>query len=117
MRRGSGAARAAHRFRLRASPLIAVSAVAAISLTPTPIARSSTSKTAWWMSKSSADPGRLVPSRASAPGTDSRYQAKSSPPRLCGAGAEASGPEHPLGGRLDHRRGHGSFTVGGTFRR
>ena len=71
------------------------------------MARSSTSNVGWWMSKSSSEPGFLVPSLASAPGIDSRYQAKSSPPRLCGAGVIASGAEHPLGGRVDHRRGHG----------
>src|SRR5208283_5625079 len=62
----------------------ALIAVAAITWTPAPMARSSTSNVGWWMSSSWAEPGVRTPSRAKEPGTDSRYQAKSSPPRLCG---------------------------------
>ena len=51
---------------------IAVIAVAAMTLTPTPMQRSSTSNIGWWMSNSSAEPGRRVPSRKRLPGTDSK---------------------------------------------
>src|SRR5215472_16147840 len=95
---------------------MAVSAVAAISRTPYPIARSSTSKIAWWMSKSATDPGVLVPSLASAPGIESRYQAKSSPPRLCGAPVIAFEPSTRSAAASSIAVLIASLTVGGTLR-
>ena len=50
-------------------------------------------------------PGRRTPSRASAPGTESRYQAKSSPPMLCAVSATASGPSADRGRALHGDRG------------
>ena len=81
-----------------------------------PIARSSTSNAGWWMSKSWLEPGTLVPSRASEPGTDSRYQAKSSPPRLCWVVVIASGPSTRSAAADSSAVLDGSFTVGGTLR-
>ena len=63
--------------------------------------------------RTSRPPGVRVPSRIIAPGTRSRYQPKSSPPRLWGAATWPRVTEHqlhrlrqdPVGGRLvDHRR-------------
>ncbi len=76
----------------------AISAAVASTFTPTPSAFSSMSKLAWWMSRSVGVPAPRVPSRASAPGIDSKYQATSSPPRLCWAWVAASGAD-----RLLHR--------------
>ena len=45
-----------------------------------------------WCRSNATPPGLRTPSRASAPGTFSRYQAKSSPPMLCTVSASASGP-------------------------
>jgi hypothetical protein len=66
------------------------SAVCTMSRTPAGIARSSTSNEA--RCRSTFGPERPTPSRASAPGTYSRYQEKSSPPMLCGVSAIPSGP-------------------------
>ena len=98
------------------TPDIAVSAVATMTLTPTPIARSSTSNSGWWMSKSWPEPGFLVPSLDSAPGIDSRYQAKSSPPRLCGVATTESAPSTRSAAASTMAVDMASFTVGGTFR-
>ena len=68
------------------------------------------------MSKSAADPGVLVPSLASAPGIESRYQAKSSPPRLCGASVIESGPSTRSAAASNMAVLIASFTVGGTLR-
>ena len=61
--------------------------------TPTAIARSSASKSPWCRSPlvrvAPAGGRRAGPAR---PGTCSRYQAKSSPPRLCSVPSTASGP-------------------------
>src|SRR6266851_7572146 len=97
-------------------PPIAVSAVAAITLTPTAMHRSSTSNIGWWMSNSSTDPGSRVPSRNKLPGIDSRYQAKSSPPRLCGAGVIAGGPSTRSAAAAIIPVLTASFTAGGTLR-
>ena len=97
-------------------PRTAAIAAADSSRTPMPIALSSMSNAGWWMSKSSPDPGTRVPSRAREPGTDSRYQAKSSPPRLCWVEVTASGPSTCSAAADSSAVLDGSFTVGGTLR-
>ena len=92
----------------------ALIAVAAITRTPTPMARSSTSNVGWWMSSERAEPGTRVPSRASAPGMDSRYQAKSSPPRLCGVCTTEPAPSTPSAAAEIMAALAWSLTVGGT---
>ena len=77
------------------------------------MARSSMRRSPWCRSYV-GPPGVRVPSRPIAPGTRSRYHAKSSPPRLCGGGDRAVARRAPRstapaeqrgGGRLvDHRR-------------
>ncbi len=66
-----------------------------------------------WCRSNAAPPAGRTPSRASAPGTVSRYQAKSSPPMLCSVSTSASAPERrDYGGslqvdradRVQHRR-------------
>ena len=84
---------------------------------PMPVARSSTRRLPWCRSYV-GPPGVRVPSRAIAPGTRSRYQPKSSPPRLCGGRTRGRArPSTPL-----DRAGRGprwtsrSLTTGGTPR-
>src|SRR5215218_8858973 len=61
--------------------------------------------------------GARVPSRAIAPGTRSRYQAKSSPPRLCSVLTTADAPTTAVAARVSSRAADVALTTGGTPRR
>ena len=61
-------------------------------------------------------PGVRVPRRASAPGTFSRYQAKSSPPRDWAVGSRFSRPSTPRTAAASTSTLAGLFETGGTPR-
>src|SRR5690606_5728966 len=98
----------------RSEPSSARITVCTSSFTPTPMARSSTSKLPWCRSRSC--PSIAVPSLAIAPGTCPRYQEKSSPPMLCGTSAAASGPNAAMVAPVRVRTAPASLTTGGRPR-
>src|SRR5215213_11533086 len=84
---------------------------------PAPIgtAASSTRRSPWCRSYV-GPPGVRTPSRAIAPGTRSRYQAKSSPPRLCSVPTTPEAPTTAVPARVSSRAADAVFTTGGTPR-
>src|SRR4051812_47368151 len=99
-----------HRGAIRAARAARVS-----TRTPKGRARSSRSKVGAWMSRIGPVPDH-TPRRAMAPGTCSRYQAKSSPPLDCSVLVDASGPPMANAASASISELTASFTTGGTPR-
>ena len=67
-----------------------------------------------WCRSNGGGAGRRTPSRARAPGTSSRYQAKSSPPMLCAVSTPPPGRSAASDGCALHVDSRGGVDTGGT---
>ena len=102
--------------RLTRQSLSAVTAASASTRAAMPVAASSMRRLPWWRSYV-GPPGVRVPRRAIAPGTESRYHPKSSPPRLCGGGHVAVRAQDVLDRGAEQPRWTPAWlTTGGTPR-